>query len=43
MQCEYNNIEGFLESLPINPKYFEGYKIVSHILEMEKLSKGGSI
>ena len=36
-------MEGFLDSLTINPKDFGSYPIVSHKSEMEKISKGSSI
>ena len=43
MQCEYNKMEEFLDSLTINPKYFDGDPIVYHKSAMEKLSKVISI
>ena len=30
MQCEYNDMEVFWDSLTIYPKDFDGYPIVSH-------------
>ena len=36
-------MEGFLDSLTINPKYFYGYQIVSHKSAMYQISKGSSI
>ena len=43
MQCEYKDMEEFLESLTINPKYFDGDTNVSHKLEMEETTKGSFI
>ena len=43
MQCEYNDMEVFWDSLTIYPKDFDGYPIVSHKSEMGQLSKGSSI
>ena len=38
MQCEYNDMEEFLDSLTINSKYFDGDPIISHKSSMEQLS-----
>ena len=43
MKCEQNDMEGFLDSLTINPKDFDGDPTVSHRSAMEQLSKGISI
>ena len=43
MQCDYNGIEHFLDSLTINTKNFDGYPIVYHKSSIKEMSKGSSI
>ena len=50
MECEVQECNvsttrrrNYLNSLTINPKYFDGGPIIYHISEMEQLSKGNSI
>ena len=43
MKCEYKNMRIVLDSLTINPKYFDKDPIVSHKSEMEQISKSNYI